>query len=375
MIHFIGVEWPCLSFDIISDNLGVQRTQFPHTIYMVAGTQAPEDNQNSILIMKLSELHSTKHDDDSAEGFDPEHSDDLDDDPILENRNIPHLGGVNRIRSMPQHPNVVACLSANKEVNVYDFKQQISALDKPPATKLRDPHPLHTFKGHPAEGWAIDWSPKTAGRLLTGDCSAFIYLWEPQGTNWNVDKIPFTGHVASVEDICWSPTEGDVFSSCSVDGTIKLWDYRKGKKPVASISAHQTDVNVLSWNHKRAFLLLSGADDGCFRIWDLRKLGAETQHQFSFNWHRGSITSVEWNPNDDSEFTVASADNSVTIWDLSLTTEKTKVDGMEIPSQLLFVHQGQEHIKEVHWHKQIPGTLISTAADGFNVFKPSNLSA
>jgi len=65
----------------------------------------------------------------------------------------------------------------------------------------------------------------------------------------------------------------------------------------------------------------------------------------------------------------------VTIWDLSLTTEKTKVDGMEIPSQLLFVHQGQEHIKEVHWHKQIPGTLISTAADGFNVFKPSNLSA
>jgi len=56
-----------------------------------------------------------------------------------------------------------------------------------------------------------------------------------------------------------------------------------------------------------------------------------------------------------------------------LTTEKAKVDGLDIPSQLLFVHQGQEHIKEVHWHKQIPGVLVSTAMDGFNVFKPANI--
>jgi len=209
---------------------------------------------------------------------------------------------------------------------------------------------------------------------VTGDCNAIIYLWEPLGADWNVDKIPFTGHTASVEDLAWSPTEGDVFSSCSVDGTIKLWDTRKGKKNVASINAHSTDVNVLSWNSKRAFLLLSGADDGCFRVWDLRKLGAETKHQFSFTWHNGAITSVEWNPNDDSELAVSSSDNSITIWDLSLTTEKTKVDGMEIPSQLLFVHQGQENIKEVHWHKQIPGLLISTDANCFNVFKPSNLN-
>jgi ribosome assembly protein RRB1 len=43
-----------------------------------------------------------------------------------------------------------------------------------------------------------------------------------------------------------------------------------------------------------------------------------------------------------------------------------------IPPQLFFVHQGQSDIKEVHWHRQLPGVLASTAADSFHVFKPAN---
>jgi len=137
---------------------------------------------------------------------------------------------------------------------------------------------------------------------------------------------------------------------------------------------------VISWNHKRAFFLLSGADDGQFRVWDLRCIKEEngkktlSQPKYSFGWHSSAITSLQWNPNDDSTLAVSSEDNSVSIWDLSLSgTEKTYIQGMDIPAQLMFVHHGQESIKEIQWHKQIPGVLISTAADGFNIFKPANI--
>lgn len=69
------------------------------------------------------------------------------------------------------------------------------------------------------------------------------------------------------------------------------------------------------------------------------------------------------------------------MWDLGVeedddemgAVDDTQTGGQEIPPQLLFVHQGQTDIKEIHWHPQIPGAVISTASDGFDIFKTISL--
>lgn len=97
-----------------------------------------------------------------------------------------------------------------------------------------------------------------------------------------------------------------------------------------------------------------------------------------FTWHQKPITSIEWHPTDTSVLAASSADDSVSIWDLSVEADEEEAatkklnesnGGIVVPPQLLFVHQGQKHIKELHWHAQIPGMISTTAADGFNVFK------
>ena len=54
-------------------------------------------------------------------------------------------------------------------------------------------------------------------------------------------------------------------------------------------------------------------------------------------------------------------------WDLAV--EREAAEDIEVPPQLLFVHQGQDDVKEIHWHPHIEGLLLSTANTGFNVFR------
>lgn len=70
----------------------------------------------------------------------------------------------------------------------------------------------------------MDWSLTRRGRLLSGDCNKQIFLTELRDdTTFEQDSNPFTGHRDSVEDVQWSPTEPEVFASCSVDKTVKVW--------------------------------------------------------------------------------------------------------------------------------------------------------
>ena len=62
MRHSMNVNCPCLSFDILRDNLGDERQRFPTTAYIVAGTQAESATKNEVVVYKMSSLHRTQKD-------------------------------------------------------------------------------------------------------------------------------------------------------------------------------------------------------------------------------------------------------------------------------------------------------------------------
>ncbi|XVF49019.1 hypothetical protein PTKIN_Ptkin03bG0235300 [Pterospermum kingtungense] len=385
-LHSFDTGCTCLSFDIVRDSLGSDRRDFPHTLYFVAGTQAKKVSLNSIGVFKASNISGksrevvptkSEGDDMDIESSDSEDSEDEGGSGTrgLQSRKVAHHGCVNRIRSMAQNPHICASWSSSGHVQVWDLSSHLNALAESEIEGVRDASsffnqaPLFNFRGHKDEGYAIDWSPTVAGRLVSGDRNNCIHFWEPSsGSTWNVDPTPFIGHSNYVEDLQWSPTEPSAFVSCSADMTIAIWDVRLGKSPAVSFKAHDHEVNVISWNRQASCMLASGSEDGTFSIHDLRLLKEGNTVVAHFKYHEHPVTSIEWSPHEASTLAVSSGPHDyntysqLTIWDLSLEKDeeeeaefkaqtKERVHTPEdLPPQLLFVHQGQKNLKELHWH-------------------------
>jgi ribosome assembly protein RRB1 len=444
--HALTPEWPSLSLDFVRDNLGVRsNTKFPHSILCAVGTQADRPADNRVTIMKLSDLgriHAETEDDILGEEYDPNNGDDDDDDsddddndsdviddadldPVVEHFSIKHYGGVNRIRSMPQNPNVVATWSDAGKVNLFHIQSILQRFDAsagiggsadasgaggnhnnkaPPLDIPSKPH--FSYAKHNTEGFALDWSPCEAGQLATGDCHGGIHLWSPRpdGTyaiskayddasrksGNSDDSHAMLASSTSVEDLQWSPTERTVLASAECGGYVRIYDSRAPNRAMLSHQIHDnhSDVNVLSWNRLVSNLLATGSDDGVLSVWDLRHFASASTSSNKpkpnplarFTPHTTPITSVEWHPTDESMLVVTD-DRGAYVYDLSVEEDDTidaededgAATGPALPPQLLFVHCGSEQFKEAHWHPQIPSMIMTTALSGYSVFIPSNL--
>lgn len=75
------------------------------------------------------------------------------------------------------------------------------------------------------------------------------------------------------------------------------------------------------------------------------------------HWHTEAITSIQFEPREESVLAVTSADNKMTLWDFSVEVdendnpEQANEDlDMDIPPQMMFLHQGQMNMKELRFH-------------------------
>lgn len=447
----LEMTYPCLSFDIVKDDHAQDVNKFPLSLHMIAGAQTPPHVENNyIYVMKVDGIKALKQENEDAKDEDEDDADesneetDTDSVPNLTSVRVVHKGCVNRLRvNKISGKTLTASWSDKGKVHIYDLTTSVQAVADQRSIKTYtaqnvDPKPKFTFGGHLTEGYALDWSRTRTGSLATGDCKKNIHIWTMRAADWNVDQMPLIGHENSVEDVKWSPDDSDILASCSVDKSLRIWDLREqasSRCVIKVLDGHKLDVNVIDWNAKCKNLIVSGGDDGFVKVWDLRQLkkrsdaSEESSPVAQFDYHKKPITSIQWNPHDDTVLAVSSEDDRLTLWDLAVEKDdeqdqadvmdvdkkdesksedgssdessdeedddemddeekedeceegededKNEDDGVEygdldfkkIPEQMLFLHQGQAEIKELHWHPQLNGLLLSTALNGINIFK------
>jgi ribosome assembly protein RRB1 len=386
MLHRCATDWPCLSVDFIADgpdfstlvkrdfSIPKKDFEYPLDLYAVGGSQADAGNQNSLYVMRFAGLSLTKYDDDedADESFEEEEA-------RMFFERIPLKAGTNRIRTLMHMP-IAILMNDNAQLQVHDLRSSYEALK---SRTIKDPFEVKSKSCVvkqfmlPEEGFALDISPMIIGRFACGTLDGKVHVFNPKGDGMS-DIIQSDSAIwrtkKSIEDLQFSPNQPDVLAACSADGTVRIFDLRTPFNNISEllIQAHNTDVNVISWNKKAPTLIASGAEDGSFKVWDLRYIGKPAITNIA--WHQEQVCSIEWQPHDEWTLAVASADNRLSVWDFSVEKddEETLDPNFEhVPDQLLFLHQGQEDLKEVRWHPVYPNVLMTTALDGYNVFEPA----
>jgi WD40 repeat protein len=107
------------------------------------------------------------------------------------------------------------------------------------------------------------------GVLMSASRDAHLKFWNHDGEE--IESI--VAHMYAINDICFSP-DSLLFATCSMDKSIKLWDYKKRKllKVIdkARHAGHGTSVNKLLWTTFNNYIV-SCSDDRTLSVWDINQ--------------------------------------------------------------------------------------------------------
>lgn len=250
---------------------------------------------------------------------------------------------------------MIATKSSTSSVFVFDTSHNGQLPD------LATPSPQFRCVGHSQEGFALEWCPHKAGRLLSGSFDGGICLWDVVQSTSDVHPLLHVpnAHKGAVEDVDWHKQYNFLFGSAGDDGHIFLWDERQNTKAPSNIMTkahHGSDVHCLSFNSLNEFLFASGGADGSVSLWDLRRLRTTVNnfdHLHKLDGHCAEIIALDWDPLCESRLASGGSDRRVIIWDIEkIGDEQTTEDAEDnVPPELVFSHGGHtSRVNDVSWN-------------------------
>ncbi|KAH3678281.1 hypothetical protein WICMUC_001605 [Wickerhamomyces mucosus] len=273
-----------------------------------------------------------------------------------------HRGEINKLRYLPQNPNLISSINDKGHVHIFDKT-------KLPSLPVDDFRFEMSLQYHKDEGFGLNWNNNKEGVLLTSSMDGTTATWDITKFSKSAPVITTPIHAYKTDekgtnDCQWNPLHDSIFATVGEDNNVKIFDERKqGNELIRSNNKlHSGGINALSFNNHNSFALSTADSDGKLNIWDLRAIASPIFEITSA--HQGSISSVKFNPNKPELLATAGSDDSiVNIWNLS----------REPKDQLVFKHAGHMlGVNEVAWNPNDYRMISSVSNDNtVHIWKPS----
>lgn len=275
---------------------------------------------------------------------------------------INHLGDVNKVRYMPQKPNILASANNLGNLVIYErtrhksFKNTI--LDDTDLSKVQ----VRLVNKHipsTTDIFAIDWNRNSEGLLLSADMNGLVNLYDLkkyESETLNESQY-WENNAIGVNDIEWFPTHDSLFCTTDDNGWLKLYDTRSQSAAVQNANIGNS-VNSVACNPGYATGLATGDSNGVIKMWDIRTFDNSLSE---LHGHSDSVTQLKWNPKCHNILGSSSSDHLVKLHDMS-------------NDSTIFTHLGHMlGVNDFDWSYADPWMVASVADDNsLHVWKPTH---
>lgn len=286
--------------------------------------------------------------------------------PLRLLQTINHHGDVNRLRYMPQNPDVVA--SSNNFGNLLVYNRTKHSTIKKIGQELDINEPQICLGGGSSSAqtdiFAFDWCRVSEGRIASASMDGQICVYdirrdyEKRSKN-RIEPFWLLLVEVGVNDLEWVPVHDSLFVTADDLGLMSLYDVRAGQTSQKT-SKTQNALNSVGLNPNSEFSLATGDSHGSIAVWDLREM---LQSIVEFRPHSDSITQVKWHPKYASVLGSSSTDHLVKLHDFSIELDF-----------LLFSHSGHMlGVNDFDWSLHEDFMLTSVADDNtLHVWRPAS---
>ncbi|PYH97672.1 hypothetical protein BO71DRAFT_465805 [Aspergillus ellipticus CBS 707.79] len=123
----------------------------------------------------------------------------------------------------------------------------------------------HVLHAHTRAITDINFSAHHAEMLATCAVDSFVHCWDLRTPSR--PAISFSDWLAGATQVKWNRQDPNVIAS-SHDKFLRIWDKRMGAYPIKSIEAHSTKIYGVDWNRVRPGALVTCSLDKTIKFWD-----------------------------------------------------------------------------------------------------------